>query len=208
MLFGCKMDDDSILKKYPNYEFFKSHIGSQRLSGESSTQKEVNKEILVQQLIGENSCDSIIEFTIPFPEKYPAYELADSLTNINVTNTYILKDMVLLNGLIHKRVCYIAFEEQYNYVYTDHSLSGIVGNQKTLILDIPFECSIKIPGIMQKDVVNVEYAGSEPSNVIDILEAPIKRGNVILYNSVKEKLIVDVHVKVFRTVQAKLSGGY
>jgi hypothetical protein len=201
------MDDDSIFKKYPNYEFFKSHLRSQRPFEASNNKNEVSKEILVQQMIGENSCDSVIEFSIPFPEKYPAFELADSLTNIEVTNTYILKDTVLLNGLIHKRINYIVFEDQYSYVYTGHRLSGIIGNQKTLILDIPFECSIKIPGISPKDVVNLEYAGVDTSNVIDIVEGSIRRDNVILYNSVKEKLIVAVHIKVFRTVQAKLTGG-
>jgi len=207
MLYGCKMDNDSILKKYPNYEFFKSHIVNQRLSGQSNSKKEVNKEVLVQQLIGENSCDSVMEFSISFPEKYPAFELVESLTNVNVTDTYILKDTVLLNVLIHKRINYIAFEEQYNFGHTGQNLPCVSGDQKVLITDIPFSCTVKICGISPRDTVNIEYAGADPSDVIDILESPVKREDAILHRGLKEKLVVNIHIKVFRTVQAKLRGG-
>lgn len=204
------MNDDSIYRKYPNYQFINKKLSEQVILKASHSNIVNSRPIQVQQVIGESKCSPVIEFSLPFPEKYPAFELVESITNVEGLTAYILKDIVVIDGNIHKKISYIAFEDQYNYSYTNQSLNGSIGNLKILSTDIPFSCSMKIPGILKSDTVHFEYAGTDSSYIVDFLEGPLKtqKENVTLHSLFKEKLIINIHIKVLRKVQTNLPGAY
>ena len=196
---GNKFD----FEKYPNYHLFKKNMIEKPSIDECENK---NLRIQAQQVIAEKNCSSVIEFALPFPEKYPAFELIDSATDIKGITTNILKDIILISGYIHKRISYICFEGSYSFRDSNISADSTIGNIKVLSSDIPFSCSSEVFNIQATDKIDIEYAGTDSSDIIDILDNPMimTQDRVTLYKSLKEKLIINIHLKVLRSIQTRI----
>lgn len=160
------------------------------------------KCIKVPEVVGRNSCQVLLECTVPFPCQYPAVEIKDVMKNVKDLFIKVCKNKVLINGILHKNINYKTFEDSMKDKCDCH-YNTFYGDVKHVSVEIPFNCFIEVPGAMPGDDYQIEFAGVEDCCEVDILEEPfcVPSTNVIAYKKVKEKVIVKIDLKVLRYVQ-------
>lgn len=163
--------------------------------------------IRVPKTIGKNSCRKLIEFEIDFPKEFPAVELKDTSTQVSDLNFKVCKDIVIVDGVLHKSISYKTFEGTYSYKYRGFSERALYGTLKNLSLSLPFSCFLEVSGAGPCDEIAVSFAGVEDSCESDVLGSPfIAPGSEVkVYRSLKEKVVVRVDLRVLRQVYIKMS---
>lgn len=216
-------------ENYPNYNFFKKKtidennkvIYSKSLHNKSICNKSIcNKNIYDKNVCNEKSSNSIkelnevierksiikfLECEIPFPLKYPALKINDSITKLDNLKCTRFKSGLLIEGEVQKEIVFYTPENKYLFKYKNKQLDTCFSAIKSITTKIPFKCFNEINKIDKEHVIEVESADVDKEDVVDILSKPFKCSicGEKLYRLVKEKIIIKISIIVLKKSYGK-----
>lgn len=168
--------------------------------------KPMNKDkkcVMVDEVIGTNTGDTLIECEIPFPAGCPALEIKDIMKSVVDLCIIVCKNKVLVNGKAHLNVNYKTYETcgKGKCECCDVDLS--YGSVRHVAAMIPFKMIIDLPGARPGDAFEVVDAYIDEECFIQVLKDAIYSKETVMpvYRAVDVKVLVSVEVKVLRPVQ-------
>ncbi len=159
--------------------------------------------IKVPEVIGRNASEELIEIVIPFPRGAEAIEIVEVKTEVICDIVEVVRDKVLINGRLHKNILYKTKEDSWYKNQCCEDMKIVNGDLRHVSIWVPFSTFIDIPGACPGDMYEIEYAGADCDQSIDILIDPLPqcRDGITRYQKVKEKTIVKIDLKVLRYTQ-------
>ena len=134
----------------------------------------------VEEVIGEDTKQELVANEIELPEG--VIKIADIVAEINITDTEVIRDKVIIQGNIHKQVFYIDADNVERHIAED----------------VPFSTFIDIPGAEPGNNVQV-------SAVIEVIQRNLRpvEGATIL----DQEIVFEVFAKVHQTEQLNVEVG-
>lgn len=130
-------------------------------------------------VIGENVKQELVMNEVELP--VPAIKIADIISEIRITDTEVIKDKVIIQGIIHKQLFYIDVDNVERHIAED----------------VPFSTFLDIPGALPGDNVQVNA-------VIELIKRELNR---IPGKIVRQEIVFEIFVKVHRTEQINIALG-
>ncbi|AUG57937.1 hypothetical protein [Acetivibrio saccincola] len=189
-------------KNYPNYDFFKEKIEEETKSANSKnmySEKRYNtRNILkeINEIVERKSFIKFFEYEIPFPLKYPALKINESVTKLDNLKCTMFKSGVLVEGDIKKEIVFFTPENKYMIRYKDKHLDTCFSSIKSITTNIPFQCFGEFKEIDKEYVAEVESASVDREDVVDILSKPFTCSicGEKLFRMLKEKIVIKISV--------------
>ena len=153
--------------------------------------------VKIPVVIGQNSCEVMVVTEIPTPS---LYEIKDINETVSVTNCLVQTNLVIINVVLHKDINYKQVTDTISY---DTNLTAFTGPVVASTTDLPFHCFMDIPGALPGDDCQVESASviGEKDELIN----PNSSNSPTTFDSLMEKAVIQVVVKVTRTQQVTVS---
>lgn len=130
-------------------------------------------------VIGENVKQELVLNEVELP--VPAIKIADIISEILITDTEVIIDKVIIQGIIHKQLFYIDEDNVERHIAED----------------VPFSTFLDIPGALPEDNVQVNA-------VIELIKPEL---NEIPGTIVHQEIVFEVFAKVHRTEQINVALG-
>ncbi|WP_427339753.1 DUF3794 domain-containing protein [Caloranaerobacter sp. DY30410] len=156
-----------------------------------------NKIIQVPVVIGEGYKQFLLVTILTIhPPSPPVFRIKDIEKEVIITNCKVIKDKVIINGIVDKNINYKTVE----HVHEDEGRPVVNGPIFHYTTQIPFSTFIEVPGAMEGDNCEIEAAvvEGEKDELIDP-NVPTNNNDPVTYNKLKEKLVIRIDVKVTRT---------
>ncbi|QIB26751.1 DUF3794 domain-containing protein [Caloranaerobacter azorensis] len=153
--------------------------------------------IQVPVVIGEGSKQFLLVTVLTIaPPSPPIYRINNIEKKVIITNCKVIKDKVIINGLVDKNINYKTVE----HVHEDENRPVVNGPLYHYTTQIPFSTFVEVPGAMEGDNCEIESAIVEGEKD-ELMDPNICSNNndPVTYNKLKEKLVVRIDVKVTRT---------
>lgn len=185
---------------------YKEDLNTGGITGENLPVPRTAKYLQVTEVVGKGSCECLLEFTLPFPDKYPAVEITGDNLTADSIKLNSCRDKVLASGLVHIHIFYKSYEGVCD-IETSKQISGaFYGSMRYLTVSLPFSCYVNIPGVLPDDRAEVESADTDDGCKLHALENSYiaSCSGITLYKSISSKLIFKITVSVLRntTIQA------
>ncbi len=168
--------------------------------------KLMNKEkkcVKVDEVIGTNTGDALIECEIPFPASCPALEMKDVIKHVTDLCITVCKNKVLCSGKCHLNVNYKTYEASGKGKLDCSDIELSYGSVRHVAALIPFKCVIDLPGARPGDAYEVVDAYVEEDCTVQMLKDAtfMKESCMQVYKSIDIKVLCCVEVKVLRPCQ-------
>ena len=135
--------------------------------------------VKAEEVIGENTKQELVSNQVTLP--VPALKIADIDAEIRITDTEVITNKVIIQGVIHKQVFFI---DQNNV-------------ERHIAEDVPFSTFLDIPGALPGDNVQVRAT----------IELVKRQLNTIPGAILSQETVFEIFVKVHRTVQINVETG-
>ncbi len=135
--------------------------------------------VKVEEVIGENIKQEMVTNEVELPVS--AIKISDIVATINVTDTEVIRDKVIVQGIIHKQVFFVDEENVERHVAEDISYSSF----------------IDIPGAELGDNVQVNVT-------IELIKREL---NEIPGDILSQEIVFEIFAKVHRTIQMNICTG-
>ncbi|NLI57987.1 MAG: hypothetical protein GX387_05620 [Clostridium sp.] len=209
--FICQENVISRYKNYPNYDFFKEKIIKNMCSENESNEKLCNKSVCnkvreLNEIVERRSFTKFFEYEIPFPPKYPAFKINDSITKLNNLKCTVFKSGVLVEGDIQKEIIFFTPENKYMVRYKKKELDTCFCSIKSITTKIPFKCFGEFNKIDKEHIAEIENANVDREDVVSILSKPFTCSvcGEKLYRTLEEKIIIKISIMLLKKVSIYL----
>lgn len=135
--------------------------------------------VKAEEVVGENVRQELVVNEVELP--VPAIKIDDIHAEIRITDTEVIRDKVIVQGIIHKQVFFVDANNVERHVAED----------------VPFSTFIDIPGARPGDNVQVNA-------VIELVKRELA---TIPGTLLRQEIVFEIFVKVHRTVQINIAIG-
>lgn len=186
-------------KNYPNYHFFKEKMKEEQIKNMCSEKvynKAPHKAKELIEIVERKSFVRFFEYEIPFPPKYPALKINESITKLDNLKCTVFKSGILVEGDIQKEIVFFTPENKYMIRYKNKQSDTCFCSVKSIITKIPFKCFGEFNKIDKEHMVEIESADVDREDVVDILSKPFTCPicGEKLYKTLKEKIIIKISI--------------
>ncbi|HHX17819.1 MAG TPA: hypothetical protein GX727_03040 [Clostridium sp.] len=206
----CQENMISRYKNYPNYDFFKEKMKDEeikKMCSENMCNKKASKKVKeLNEIVEKKSFTKFFEYEIPFPLKYPALKINESITKLDNLKCTVFKSGILVEGDIQKEIIFFTPENKYMVRYKNRQLDTCFCSIKSITTKIPFQCFGEFNKIDKEYTAEIEIADVDREDVVNILSQPFTCSvcGENLYRTLKEKIIIKISIILLKKISAYL----
>ena len=154
----------------------------------------------LNEIVERKSFTKFLEYEIPFPLKYPALKINDSITRLDNLRCTKFKSGVLVEGDIQKEIVFLTPENKHLFKYKNKQLDTHFSTMKSIATKMPFKCFNEINEMDKDYMVEIEFADVDREDVVDILSKPFSCliSGEKLYRLLKGKVIIQISIIVLK----------
>lgn len=135
--------------------------------------------VKAEEVVGENVKQELVTNEVELP--ISAIKIDDIHAEIRITDTEVIRDKVIVQGIIHKQIFFV----------------DVNNVERHIAEDIPFSTFLDVPGAMPGDNVQVNA-------VIELVKRELA---TIPGTLLRQEVVFEIFVKVHRTVQINIAIG-
>lgn len=188
--------DEELMYRYYRDKTFYNYINKE----EELKRTSERRKMLVPEIIGKGCCNSLIEFQIDFPAKYPCMELKNTCMDVKELNFQVCKNKVIANGVLFYSADYKVYDGKAVLRCNCEKRDAFFGSIKNISAGIPFSCYTEVKGAQPHDDVRVVFAGVEGASDNNRLVMPFSLPGIRIkfYRGLMQSVLVKIEFMVLR----------